>query len=183
VSPYDRRTELQRSIDQYVYVLLVASGEKNPIRRKAFEADVAFALEAAEPYKTRYDEVMRFDIFALDDSCDAAVAQINEALEVLRRIGAETALPLQLENPRTVLAECAMAVIDTLRSLDAFDAGAVEILIEVLLRSFDPEGIDRLIDRRLKIFLHRYSHDTIPAALLDRMALEERFLASYLESL
>jgi hypothetical protein len=183
MSPYDSRSDVQRSIDQYVYVLMVAAGERNPVRRKALEADVTFALEAAVPYGKRLETVMQYDLSAADEQCDAAVEKVNAAIELLRRIGVGSELPPEIENPRTILAECAMTVIDTLRSLGAFDPEAVEILIDELFKSFDSEGVGRVVDRSLKTFIHRYCNDRIPEPLLDRIAIEEGFLSEYMKNL
>ena len=181
--PYDSRSELQRSVDQYVYVLMVAAGERNPIRREALEADVVFALEAALPYRERLDAVLQYDLCAADERCDTAVEKVNAAMELLRRIGMDTGLPRGIENPHTLLAECAMTVIDTLRSLGAFDAEAVEILIDDLFKSFDSQRVGWVVERSLKTFIHRYCNGRIPEPLLDRIAIEEGFLAEYMKNL
>lgn len=183
MSIYDSRSDLQKSIDQYVYVLQVAAGEKNPVRRKAFEADVAYALEAVLPFKERFERILAYDIFAADDVCDTAVEKINAALEVLHRIGAADGLPVRIENPRVILAECAMTLVDTLRALNAFDAGAVEVLIGDVLREFGPETVSRLFDTPVKVMLHRYIHDKIPDSVLDKIAVEDAALYEYLKLL
>lgn len=183
MSPYDSRSDLQKSIDQYVYVLQVACGEKNPIRRKAFEADVAYALEAAVPFKERFERVFAYDIFAADASCDRAIETINEAFNVVHRIGAAGGLPAELENPRVILAECAMTLVDTLRSLNAFDAEAIEVLIDDVLRGFGPEAVDRCLDAPVKVLIHRYVNDKIPESLLDKIAVDDGALFEYLKLL
>ena len=183
MSPYDSRSDLQKSIDQYVYVLQVACGEKNPIRRKAFEADVAYALEAVLPFKARFERVFEFDIFAADGTCDRAIEKINEALDVLHRIGAAGELPGEIENPRVILAECAMTLVDTLRSLNAFDAEAIEVLIDDVLRGFGPEAVERSFDASVKVLIHRYVHDKIPESLLDKIAVDDGALFEYLKLL
>ncbi len=181
MSIYDSRSDLQKSIDQYVYVLQVACGEKNPIRRKAFEDDVAYALQAAQPYKERFEAVMRYDIFAVDELCERAVEKINDAFETLYRIGAAEAQ--NIEYPGLVLAECAMTLVDTLRSLNAFDAEAVEVLIDELFQTFDSGSVKKVMDRRLKIFIHRYVTDKIPDSVLDSIAMDEKILHDYLRTL
>ena len=183
MSIYDSRSDLQKSIDQYVYVLQVACGEKNPIRRKAFEEDVNYALQAVQSYKERYGKVFEYDLFAADESCDVAVEKVNGAIAVLQSIGAAESTPTMLENPHIILAECAMTLIDTLRSLNAFDAEAVEILIDDIFATFDEGTVAKVMDRRLKIFIYRYINDKIPEAVLDTIAMDDDALQEYLKGL
>ena len=183
MSPYDSRTTLQKCIDQYIHLLQVAEGEKNPLRRKALEDDIHYALQAAEPYKSRYDAVFCYDLFALDADCDRAVKQLNMAFAVLQQAKAVEPLPSRVESPRIILAECAMTLIDTLRSMGAFDAGAVEVLLEEVFSGFDPERVPQVMDRKLKLFVQRCIHGKIPESVLDKIAMEDDFLPEYLELL
>jgi hypothetical protein len=183
MSIYDSRSDLQKSIDQYVYVLQVACGEKNPIRRKAFEVDINYALQTVEPYKSRYSKVFEYDLFAIDENCDVAVEKVNGAIAVLQSVGAGEGVPAMLENPHIVLAECAMTLVDTLRSLGAFDAEAVEILIDDIFTTFDEETVSKVMDRRLKIFIYRYINEKIPEAVLDSIAMDDDALQQYLRTL
>ena len=183
MSIYDSRSDLQKSIDQYVYVLQIACGEKNPIRRKAFENDVNYALQVTEPYKARYKAVLEHDIFAVADDCDQAVEAINDALAVLRKAGISAGVPQMVENPRLILAECAMTLIDTLRSLNAFDADSVEVFIDDVVHGFDGATVAKVYVPAVKVLVHRYIHDQIPESVVDRLVTEEQFLHEYLKLL
>lgn len=181
MNPYDRRSDLQKSIDRYVYVLQLARGDKSPTLRKALEEDVAYALEAMHPYRERFEAVFAYDLCAVDADCSVAVETLNRALEVLHRAGADNGLPLRVENPRIILAECAMTLVDTLRSLGAFDREAVEALLFDALEGF--VTVPEVLDRGLKIFIHRFIHGKIPEAVVDRIAMDESELHDYLKLL
>jgi hypothetical protein len=183
MSRYDSRSTLQKCIDQYIHLLQLAQGDKNPLRRKAIEEDILYALQAAEPYKSRFDAVFCYDLFALNGDCERAVKELNAALAVLQQVKAAELLPSRVESPRIILAECAMTLIDTLRSMGAFEPGAVEVLIGEVFSGFDPERAPQVLDRRLKLFMQRYIHDKIPESVLDKIAMEEAFLQEYLELL
>jgi len=180
---YDSRSDLQKSIDQYIYVLMVAKGEKNPVRRKALEGDLAYALQVTQEYKERYRRVFACDLFAANENCDAAVVQINAALALLRRVGLESELPETVENPRLILAECAMTLVDTLKAMNAFDAGALEGLVGDVLNDFDPQSVPKVYDAAVRVLVHRYVNGKIPEGVLDRIAVEEGFLHEYLKLL
>jgi hypothetical protein len=183
VSPFDSRNTLQKTVDQYVYVLQVACGEKNPIRRKAFETDVNYALQTLDPFERRYRDAFHYDLLAADGDVDVAMERVNAAIALLQQVGAGADLHRIDESPRLVLAESAMTFVDTLRALDAFDAAAVEILIEEALRSFDPETVPVVYDTALKTLVHRYVTEKIPETTVDGFAEDPAALAAYLKQL
>jgi hypothetical protein len=179
---------MEKIIDRYVAGLLEVCGEKNPIRRKTYETDVRYALEVMTPFANRYDEAKRHDIYAVDGDFKKALRVLHDAVDVLGRFGIDTALPAVIENPAKIEVECVMALIDTLRSLDAFWAEGVERFAEeVIVERFAPAAAHNAqgggINTMTKTFIHRYAHDEIPEEILDEIAFEEGRLEEYLDGL
>lgn len=181
---YDSRSDLERMVDAYVHDLQVATGEKNPIRRQALEADVNYALQVTEPFKERYALAHKHDIFAIDDDYDKAMEKLNSAVDTLEKFGVEVLMPSVFENPHLIEAECIMALIDTLRSLNAFEAAAAEKFIaEVLIQFFGKKSTKNGLTRGIGRFLNLYVHDGISDHVLDKMTFEESYLEAYLKSI
>ena len=181
---YDSRSDLEKSVDAYVHALQVATGEKNPIRRKAFEDDVHYALQVTEPFKERYASAMKHDIFAVDDDYGKAMEKLSNAIEALERFGVEVHLPSVIENPHLIEAECIMALTDTLRSLHAFEPEAAEKFIaDVIMQFFGKKATKNGLTRGIGRFLNLYVHDGISDYVLDKMTFEESYLEAYLKSI
>lgn len=181
---YDSRSDIEKVIDTYVLELQVASGEKNPIRRKAFEDDVNYALQVTEPFKERYASALKHDVFAVDDDYDVAMAKLNAAVDALERFGVEVSLPSVIENPHLIEAECIMALTDTLRSLNAFEAEAAERFIaEIMIQFFGRKATKNGLTPGIGRFLNLYVHDGISDYVLDKMTFEESYLEAYLKSI
>lgn len=181
----DRRTLIEKSVDNYIDRLLVATGEKNPVRRKAFERDVHYALQVIEPFRERYGEAMAYDFYAVDTDFTQAVQKVKEAAGILEAFGLHVSLPPVIENPDIVEAECAIALIDTLRSLDAIQNDVAEdfvaeVLDELLRRSF--AGGKTQHPQIGKFILH-YIQEKISEDDLDRIALVDDYLEAYIKRL
>lgn len=184
----NRHEDMQNTIRRYVAGLLEECGEKNPHRRKAYETDVGYALEVITPFVKRFEESGHYDIYAVDGDFKKALRLLHDAADVLERFGVKTTLPAVIENPRKIIAECVMALVDTLRSLDAFWAQGCERFIgEVIDERFVPGqagssgfgGSDAMINT----FVSRYVRSEIPEKVLDEIACEEGRLEEYLEGL
>lgn len=181
----DRRTLIEKSVDNYIDRLLVATGEKNPVRRKAFERDVHYAMQVIEPFRKRYDEAMAYDIYAVDADFVQAVMKVKEAVGILETFGLPVSLPPVIENPDTVEAECAIALIDTLRSLDAIHNDVAEefvseVLDDVLRRS---SAGGRKQHPQIEKFIVRYIHEKISEDELDAIAMVDDYLEAYIKRL
>lgn len=181
----DRRTSIEKSVDNYIDRLLIATGEKNPVRRKAFERDVHYALQIIEPFRERYNKAMAYDIYAVDTDFTQAVMKVKEAAEILETFGLHILLPPVIENPDIVEAECAIALIDTLRSLDAIQNDvAEEFVSEVLddvLRRSSAGGKEQ--HPQTEKFILRYIHEKISEDELDAIAMVDDYLETYIKRL
>lgn len=181
---YDSRSEIEKIIDVYVNDLQIATGKKNPNRRKGFEDDVNYALQVTEPFKDRYASAKKHDIFAIDDNYDKAMEKLNNAIDALEKFGVEVRMPSVIENPHLIEAECIMALTDTLRSLNAFEADAGEKFIaEVIIQFFGKKSTKNGLGRGIGRFLNLYVHDAISDHVLDKMTFEESYLEAYLKSI
>ncbi len=180
----DRRTSLEKSIDRYIDRLLVSSGEKNPIRRRAFEKDVNYSLQVIEVFNERYVKAMAYDIYAVDGDFSKAVHKVNDAVRTLEKYGLNIAIPVVIEDPNLIEAECVMAFIDSLSSFDAIYEDAAEHFVR--------EALDELLHHasskerqhpQIGELIHRYVHNKISEDELDKIALEEGYLKVYLKGL
>jgi hypothetical protein len=180
---YDSRTELERTIDNYVRELQLVSGDKSPIRRKELVEDINYALQVTEPFKERYTESLKHDIFAVDDEYDRAMEKFNEAVDTFRKLGIDVDAPI-IENPHLIEAECVMALVDTLRSLDAFVPNATEeFLTDILIMFFGRKRTANGLTPGIGRFLNLYVHDGISDYVLDKLTLEDSYLEAYLKSI
>ncbi len=180
----DRRSSLEKSVDRYIDRLLAASGEKNPVRRRAFEKDINYSLQVIEVFDERYKQTMVYDAYAVDADFSKAVRKVNDAARTLEKFGMDIPFPVVIEDPNLIEAECAMAFIDSLRSLDAIYEDAAEAFVR--------EALDELLHHaaskerqhpQIGELIHRYIHEKISEEELDKIALEEGYLKVYLKEL
>ena len=185
INKMDRRTPREKIVDVYLKELLIESGEKNPIRRKAFEDDVNYALQVIEPFNERYNEALKYDIYAVEPNFSKAIAALQNAVDTLDKFGITVTLPSVIEDPNLIEAECAMALIDILRSLNAFFARAAEYFVtDVLLDLFERTvASNKRQHPQITEFIRRYAHDEISESVLDKIALEDDYLEEYLKTL
>lgn len=180
---YDSRSELERTIDSYVRELQTVGGDKTPTRRKALVDDVNYALQVTEPFKERYVKSHEHDIFAVDDDFDRAMEKYHDALDTFSKLGIDVAAPV-IENPHLIEAECVMALVDTLRSLDAFAPHATEaFLAQILIQFFGRKRTANGLTPGIGRFLNLYVHDGISDYVLDKLTLEDSYLEAYLKSI
>lgn len=180
----DRRTSLEKSIDRYIDRLLVASGEKNPVRRRNFEKDVNYSLQVIEVFNERYAKAMAYDIYAVDSDFSKAVRKVNDALRTLEQFGMDIPLSAVIEDPNLIEAECVMAFIDSLGSLDAiYEDAAEEFVRDALSELLHHASSKERQHPQIGELIHRYIHDKISEEELDRIALEEGYLKVYLKGL
>lgn len=180
----DRRSSLEKSVDRYIDRLLAASGEKNPVRRRVFEKDIHYSLQVIEVFDERYKQTMAYDVYAVDADFSKAVGKVNDAVRTLEKFGLDIPLPAVIEDPNLIEAECVMAFIDSLRSLDAINEdGAEEFVREALDERLHHAASKERQHPQIAKLIYRYIHEKISEEELDKIALEEGYLKVYLKGI